>query len=55
MKSASAAALLVLLTAALSAQAERHIYVADHSVKKVFKLKEDGKMNQANVTDAELS
>jgi hypothetical protein len=37
-----ATALLVLVTAAPSAQAERHIYVADHSVKKVFKLKEDG-------------
>jgi outer membrane protein assembly factor BamB len=33
---------LVLMTATVSAHAERHIYVADHEVRLVLKIKEDG-------------
>jgi hypothetical protein len=33
---------LVLTIATVCAQAERHIYVADHNVRKVIKIKEDG-------------
>ncbi len=33
---------LVLAMATVCAQAERHIYVADHEVRKVLKIKEDG-------------
>ncbi len=35
-------AVLVFLLAAAVAQAEKHLYVADHEVRKVLKIKEDG-------------
>jgi hypothetical protein len=33
---------LIILTASVSARAERHIYVADHEVRLVLKIKDDG-------------
>jgi hypothetical protein len=34
--------LVIITFATISAQAERHIYVADHDVRLVLKIKEDG-------------